>query len=144
MCQGQGRNRKNQRESNRVCFKAVCVIESWSSCACLTHWLTHTHSCTESAGLTYQRCPTPYIPLHYPPLPFPSPPLLFFVRALFYLFSIFLLHHSVFISHTPSPAPTDYQSLWAQNHPTSYEPCLEMNTPEEEEEKKKIINDSSR
>lgn len=32
---------KCQRESNRVSFKAVCgcVIESWSSCACLTHWL---------------------------------------------------------------------------------------------------------
>lgn len=78
---------QNQRESNRDSFKAFCgcVIESWSSCACLTHWVmvgclgshTHTHSHTLSAGLTYQRCPTPYIPLHYPPLPFPSTPHLF-------------------------------------------------------------------
>lgn len=36
----------------------------------LKHTLVHRHS----ARLTYQRCPTPYIPLHYPPLPFPSLP----------------------------------------------------------------------
>lgn len=44
MCKGQDENRRSERESKRVCFKAVCacVIEGWSSCACLTHWLTHT------------------------------------------------------------------------------------------------------
>lgn len=78
------RGRNRVKESYRVSFKAVCgcVIESWSSCACLTHWLmagcldSHTRSRTHTygEGLTYQRCPTPHIPLHYPPLPFPSPP----------------------------------------------------------------------
>lgn len=127
---------ENQRESNRDSFKAFCgcVIESWSSCACLTHWVmvgclgshTHTHIRTHWVQGWHTRGAPP-LTFHFIILLFPFLLLhIFFAHFLeFYFFSVVLFHppFSIYITPSTSPfqrlskftGPAPSYSLWAMS-----------------------------
>lgn len=141
---------ENQRESNRDSFKAFCgcVIESWSSCACLTHWVmvgclgSHTHTFAH----TECRADIPEVPHPLHSTSLSSSSLSFYSTSSSLTFwnftssqSFFFIRPSAFTSHPPPPRSDGCQSSQAQHHPTLYEPCLDMTARGEE---KQVINES--